>query len=132
MPQTLLKLQEASAGLLMPSESDYPFEVFVAPAGSSLPLPSPVLLSWIHRSADTAVEGVNLPYFFRNVTRERPEHGESEREAVRRFRHLQQVLEQELADVRVYRVGSIRIDAYILGRTSEAQIAGLKTTLIET
>lgn len=132
MRPSLFLMKEASTGLLMPSESDYPFELFLAPAVSNLPLPPQVLLSWLGRPADTPVETAELSYFFRNVTRDRPEHGTAEKESVQRFRHLQQVLEQALQGVRVYRVGTIRVEALVLGRTREGQIAGLKTTLIET
>ena len=132
MAPSLLRLQEASAGLLMPSESDFPFVLFIAPADSPLPLSPQVLLSWLGRSPDTPVETVEVAYFFRNVTRERPEQGQPERAEVQRFRQLQLVLEQELREVRVYRVGTIRVEALVLGRTPEGQIAGLKTTLIET
>ncbi|CAN5918074.1 hypothetical protein BH24BAC1_BH24BAC1_28720 [soil metagenome] len=127
-----LAIQEASSGLLMPSESDYPFEPVTFAEESPLPVPPALLLRWLNRPPDTSVETVELAWFFRHLTRESPEADLQEQEEAGRFRKLQQVIEQELADVLVYRVGRIQVEAYLLGKTPEGQIAGLKTTLIET
>jgi hypothetical protein len=42
------------------------------------------------------------------------------------------VLKQELAGLKVYRVGSVQVDAYIIGKTADGKLGGLKTVLIET
>ena len=52
--------------------------------------------------------------------------------AARRFRHLLGVLETELADLRVYRVGEISIPVYILGRSPSGSWLGLSTRVVET
>jgi hypothetical protein len=80
---------------------------------------------------DTAVEVVDLDSFFRNVARHQPWHDPQQAMDVRRFKRLERVLEQHLTDIRVYRIGTIRIDAYIVGRCGN-NLAGLSTILIET
>jgi hypothetical protein len=42
------------------------------------------------------------------------------------------VLKQNLSQLQVYRVGSIDIDAYIVGITPGGKWAGLSTKLVET
>jgi Nuclease A inhibitor-like protein len=59
-------------------------------------------------------------------------HDEEEREIVQRFQHLVSVLKQNLSNIQVYRVGSIEIDAYILGVTPSGNWMGLSTQLVET
>jgi hypothetical protein len=43
-----------------------------------------------------------------------------------------QTLKENLSDIHVYRVGSIQIDAYIIGKLKSGKYAGLKTRLVET
>ncbi len=124
-------LTKASSGLLMPSESDYPFTPFTWPNAATPNLTIARLLELTGHAPDTAVEVVGLSYFFRNVASPQPWHDRQQAMNVRKFRRLMTVLEQHLTDVRVYRIGTIRIDAYIVGRCGR-HLAGLSTTLIET
>lgn len=124
-------LTKASSGLLMPSESDYPFTPFTW-TGATKPALTPArLLELTGQAPDTAVEVVELAYFFRNVASPQPWHDRQQAMDVRKFQRLMRVFERHLADVRVYRVGTIRIDAYIVGRCG-IDLTGLSTTLIET
>jgi hypothetical protein len=51
---------------------------------------------------------------------------------VKRFQNLVSVLKQNLSNIQVYRVGSVSIDAYIVGVTDGGDWAGLCTKLVET
>lgn len=42
-----------------------------------------------------------------------PEHSEKEKNVAQRFRHLHDVLREELIDISVYRVGETSVEAYI-------------------
>jgi hypothetical protein len=42
------------------------------------------------------------------------------------------VLETNLTDLRVYRVGTISITVYVVGKTSCGDLAGVTSTVIET
>jgi hypothetical protein len=48
------------------------------------------------------------------------------------FRALREVMEANLTDLTVIRVGEISIDVYFVGRSSCGDLVGLKTTSIET
>lgn len=124
-------LTKASDGLLMPSESDAPFTPFHWTGAATRRLTIPRMLRLTGHAPDTPVEVVDLDWFFRNVAQHQPWHDPQQAADVRRFQRLERVLEQRLADVRVYRIGTIRIDAYIVGRCGD-DLAGASTVLIET
>jgi GTPase len=70
--------------------------------------------------------------FFAIATAEEDWHDQDERETVQRFHNLVSILKQNLSQLQVYRVGSIDIDAYIVGVTDGGEWAGLSTKLVET
>jgi hypothetical protein len=70
--------------------------------------------------------------FFAIATQEEDWHDKEERETVKRFQNLVSVLKQNLSQLQVYRVGSIDIDAYIVGMTLSGDLMGLSTKLVET
>ena len=45
---------------------------------------------------------------------------------------LQQAVDQRLSGLRVFRIGEVNIDVYVVGRTADGQWAGLKTHSVET
>jgi Nuclease A inhibitor-like protein len=58
-------------------------------------------------------------------------HDSAQAAQVRQFRRLEKVLEARLSDIRVYRVGTVHIDVYIVGKVGR-DLVGLTTVLIET
>ncbi|HEY1015462.1 MAG TPA: nuclease A inhibitor family protein [Herpetosiphonaceae bacterium] len=126
----LQDLERLSEGLLFPNESDYPLEPFAW--RSRKPFSAEALVGECDYPEGTAVETVEVDYFFRNVIQDQEWHTPEESEKVRRFRELLAYLKAELTEIQVYRVGAISIDAYILGKTADGHVVGLKTTLVET
>ena len=121
-------LTQASQGLLMPSESEYPFEVFV---WEDVELTPEKILELTNYPPETSIEQVELDYFFRNVAIEKDWHDEIQRENVTKFQNLIQVIKGNLAEIRVYRIGTIEVNVYIVGKTNDG-VAGLVTKVIET
>ena len=70
--------------------------------------------------------------FFASATTEQPWHNPEEQEEVKRYQALVNLLSKNLTDLRVYLVGSVEIDAYILGMTNNRAIAGLSTKIVAT
>lgn len=124
-------LTKASDGLLMPSESDAPFTSFSWTGAATRTLTTSRMLRLTGHAPDTPVEVVDLDWFFRNVAQHQPWHDAQQAADVRRFQRLERVLERHLTDVSVYRIGTIRIDAYVVGRCG-SNLAGVSTVLIET
>ena len=124
------QLKQASKGLLFLSESDAPFEVIHWPAQGELTPPK--FLQLTGHPPDAPVELRTVDDFFAIATAEEDWHDQDERETVQRFHNLVSILKQNLSQLQVYRVGSIDIDAYIVGVTDGGEWAGLSTKLVET
>ncbi|MEG4342265.1 nuclease A inhibitor family protein [Microcoleus sp. A003_D6] len=124
------QLQKASKGLLFLSETDAPFEVINWQAQGEL---TPAkLLQLTEHPPDALVELRTVDEFFAIATAEEAWHDEEERETVHRFQNLVSTLKQNLSQLQVYRVGSVEIDAYLVGVTPGGGLAGLSTKLVET
>ncbi|MDC3961620.1 nuclease A inhibitor family protein [Polyangium jinanense] len=113
---------EAAAGLLFPSESDFPIEAYRF--GEAEPAPAAVLRAR-GLPPDTPVEEVSVASFFEGLV-------EGDDDGAARFRALVDLLQRELSDLRVYRVGKVDIDAFVLGRHPSGVWLGITTKLVET
>ena len=117
----LAPLAKAIDGLLYPSESDEPFDLFRwGPATAPADARAQVLS---HATATQPIKELSLDDFFAplETTDDAP-----------RFRALRQALAATLTDLRIFRVGSIRVGIYLIGKTPSAQWAGAHTTSVET
>lgn len=122
-------LKNASAGLMFMSESDYPFEVVVWSGGGTVTAEN--ILKYTGKPPDTLVEDVGLDSFFQNATQEQDWYGAEEKEIATKYRNLVQLIKTNLADVKVFRIGEIEIEIYIIGKV-DADLVGLKTKVVET
>lgn len=124
-------LEQASQGLMMPSESDYPFETFVWSGQAMEPLTPKQLLQLTGNPPETPVESIDLDNLFRNVAQPKEWHDTIQQANVVKFQTLMQTLKANLNDLQVYRVGSVEIEVFIVGR-NDNDLAGLTTKVIET
>ncbi|MDZ8185013.1 MAG: nuclease A inhibitor family protein [Nostoc sp. ChiSLP02] len=125
-------LKQASDDLLMVSESDSPFQVFFWSGQGEESLANQKLLQLTSHSQDTPIETVDLDYFFRNYAEEKDWHDETQKQNVQKFRSLIQILKDNLIDIKVYRLGTVSIDVYIVGKTISGDLAGISTKVVET
>jgi hypothetical protein len=112
-------LWQASKGLMMPSESDAPFEV-VALEGE----PTPLGLRKLARAPkDATVEETTLDNLFLTVPSE--DKG--------KFQKLRQVIATQLSGVKVYKVGDqAERQVFVVGKAGDGQWVGLRTAVVET
>jgi hypothetical protein len=112
-------LRQASKGLVMPSESDAPFEVIELEGE-----PSPDVLRRLARAPKKgAIEEVTLDTLFLTVPIE--DKG--------KFQKLRQATQSQLSNVKVYKVGDqAERQVFIIGKSSDGQWAGLRTSVTET
>ncbi|MBD6618469.1 nuclease [Komarekiella sp. 'clone 1'] len=125
------KLKQSCAGLLMMSESEYPFEVFLWTSQAN-GLTTQKLLQLTNHPQESPVEEVALDDLFRNCAYEKEWHDEQQKQNVKKFQTLVQTLKNNLNEIKVYRIGTINIDIYIIGKTSSGDLAGLSTKVVET
>ncbi|OUL24022.1 nuclease [Nostoc sp. RF31YmG] len=124
------QLKLASDGLLMMSESEYPFEVFLWEDVAHI-TPQEVLRRTGH-APDSPTQTISVDNFFSAATTEEDWHGDEEKEMVAKFKALVQTIKLNLANPIVYRLGKVEIDVYIIGETPNGSLAGLSTKVVET
>ena len=125
-------LAAAAAGVLLPSEADSPFEVVEwADAGDALATAATFKMLV---GAPAKVRAVSLDFekFLAPFCADDPAHDEHRKASAAKFRGLRDALAHELHDLRVFRVGTIRVTTYLVGRTGQSQIVGVKALQIET
>jgi hypothetical protein len=132
MSSTVLDaLTQASKGLEFPSESEYPFEPFLW-KGDGTALTSEQIIQKAGLRGTSKTKVVDLDSFFQPATEEQDWFGPEEKETMKKFRNLVQVLKANLKDIQVLRAGKTEIEVVILGRTCDGDWAGLKTRVVET
>ena len=128
--QLCAELKEATRGLLWMSESDYPFEVVRWEAAKEL---SPERMRKMAGQDERAtVEERTIAAFFRVAAGEQEWKGAAELALAKRYRTLVRLLEENLKEASVYRVGEINIVVYIVGRSEEGNWLGVSTRVVET
>lgn len=128
--EIIQQLRQASEGLLWLSESDYPFEV-VYWQEEKLIIEEKILQN-SNNNLDKTIETKTLESFFKFATKEQDWHDRAEKEEVDRYQNLVKIIQEKLTDIKVYRVGKVEVDVYILGTTESGAICGLSTKVIET
>ncbi len=139
------RLKQKSLGLLWYSESDYPFETVYWENVDDI---KSKLLELTDCTSETTIEVRELDKFFSQATEEKDWYNDEEMAECKRYQELVHLLKTHLTDIKVYRVGEVEVNCYILGQTksgaiSEAgtavgceadrcAIAGLSTISVET
>jgi len=124
-------LEKASQGLLYQSESDEPFESFVWKKAEG-ELNAAAVLRRAKKPAKSPVQALAPADFFKDLTTPQDWHGDEEKAIVAKYRSLQDAVQKNLAEAKVFKVGKRKLSVYIVGKTDEGDWAGLKTTSIET
>ena len=123
--EIIIQLKQATADLLWLSESDYPFEIVTWAKGVEL---NPLAL---FKDAG-AVEYISVTDFFAPALIVEDWYEAEELATVDRYKLLLQTIESNLTQLKVFRLHSVEIDVYIIGKTPDGDVVGLKTTIVET
>jgi hypothetical protein len=127
--QLIEGLRRATHGLMFMSESDYPFEVFKW--GRTKPTDA-FLRGLTKQAAATPIETQTAAEFFRAAVSEPAWKGREELALARKFQALLRLLEGNLSDLKVFRVGTIDIHVYVVGRAPSGVWLGVSTRVVET
>jgi hypothetical protein len=119
------RISDASTGLTYTSETDAPIVPFFKAKGEG-----PMDASTLNDSQ--GVEEASFSEFFERLTTEQDWFGEAEKKTAKKFAELQQLLEEDLRDLKVLRVGRIQIDIYVTGTDSDGNTVGFQTKAVET
>lgn len=128
----LEKIKSVSEGLYFRSETTYPFKTFAIEGIGPNKLTAQKLLEVKKHHKNTPIKVVEVDDFFRIATKNESWHNEEEKEEVENFKKLVKVLKENLKDMKVFRVGKIEIDVYIIGKAVTGDYAGVATKVVET
>lgn len=130
------KLTEAVKDLYYISETDAPFEPFTwkpetgAEAFSEVKADDVLRLS--ENAPETPVREQSLADFFRFPATEQDWHTDEDKETVKRYQKLKELLESNLKNPKVFKIGEVEIKVYIVGVDEEGNLTGVKTEAVET
>ncbi len=124
------KIKKITAGLSYTSETDAKIVPFV---GEKVETITDAEVVRENKSpADTPVEERDFAEIFGYLTQIQEWFGDEEKATAAKFCELKELLENNLRDLKVYRIGKIQIDIYVIGLDSENNMAGIKTKAVET
>jgi Nuclease A inhibitor-like protein len=121
-------LKQATADLLWSSESDYPFELVTWAQGIDM---TPAALFGKLPIIDP-VATLTILELFEPVLTVEDWYEAAELALVDRYTNLLHMIESQLSDVQVFRIGTVEIAIYIVGKTPAGDLVGLKTYSVET
>lgn len=124
------KIKKLVEGLSYTSETDAEIEPFAGGKADAVTKES--LLAQIGASADSVVKEKKIDEFFARLTDLQDWFGEEEKETAGRFSKLRDLLQKELKDLKVFKIGETEIDIYVVGLDSQNRLMGIKTKSVET
>ena len=151
MAEAKTKLEAATAGLLMPSETDAEFKFLTGTQLNGAAITADVVRAQFTAQHDAMMGSImymdpaRLPLAANTLVEERPAAEFLNNLATnvdpndpasiargQQFAQLKTALESQLTDLKVYRFGEIEISTFIVGRTRTGELAGLLTGVVET
>lgn len=124
------EIKKISEGLFFISETDAEIMPFFGE--QALAVTKEEILSQTDNAANTPVEERNFNEFFARLTEIQDWFGEEETAIAKRFAELKNLLERNLRDLKVFKIGKIQLDVYAVGLDAENNLLGIKTKAIET
>lgn len=124
------KLRAACDGLIYTSETDSPVAAFAGSKTSVINRES--ILRQAGRKSEEQIEEIGFAEFFDRLTVEKHWFGAREISMAQKFFELEKLFEENLHDNKVFRVGRIQLDIYVVGIDKTGQLIGVTTKAVET
>jgi hypothetical protein len=124
------RIKLASEGLWYMSETDAEIFPFIGKRAESVTKEN--LLAQIGEKSDAQVEERDYGEFFARLTKIQDWFGEEEKETAEKYAALGNLLEKNLKDLRVSKVGQIQLDLFVVGLDAQSNLMGIKTKAVET
>lgn len=126
----ITELENACKGLIFISETDSAIVPFVANKIDSIDRDNILRLCKVDPS--TKVEVVDEPAFFQKLTERKDWFGPREAARADRFSKLHQILLTQLTGIKVFRVGTVRLEIIVAGIDKSGRVAGIRMSAVET
>jgi hypothetical protein len=132
-PSLKTALDELLPGVNYPSESDEPVEfVELNLPPEAEPLNERSAGEFLAFKRNRHVEELSVDEFFEPITDVQDWFSDEENRAAKQMTQVRELLEKDLTDLKVFKIGHAEKDLYLLGLTKEGQRVGLKTKVTET
>lgn len=124
------QIKAASEGLYFMSETDA--EIFPFFGSQAQAVTKEEILRQTKSSASTPVEERNFAEFFVRLTEIQDWFSDEEKAVAQKFAELKKLLESNLRDLKVFKVGKIQMDVFAVGIDAENKLLGIQTKAVET
>ncbi len=124
------QIQEITADLYYISETDALILPFVGQ--QTLSVSREVILEQTENAPDPLVEERTFAEFFARLTEIQDWFGDEERKTAEKYLLLKKLLEKRLRDLKIYKIGKVQLDIYVVGLDAENRLTGIKTKAVET
>lgn len=124
------QIKTAASGLWYMSETDAEIIPFTGSKADSVTKEN--LLNQIGKPPDTPVEERDFEEIFARLTKLEDWFGDEEKATAAKFAALKELLETNLTDLKVFKVGQIQLDVYFVGLGKDGNLAGIQTKAVET
>lgn len=124
------QIAEIVAGLTYTSETDAEIVPF---KGKEIEiLNKENFLSQINKTNDVKIDEKSFSEFFAPLIKFQSWFGEEERKMTEKFIRLKELLQQNLIQKKVFRIGKKEIDIYVVGLDKDNIVCGIQTKAVET
>ena len=124
------QIKVATEGLYFMSETDAEIILFFGSHAQSVTKEE--ILSQTKNSTDAPIEERNFMDFFSRLTEIQDWFGDEEKATAQKFAELKKLLESNLRDLKVFKIGKIQLDVYAVGIDAENNLLGIQTKAVET
>jgi hypothetical protein len=124
------KVKKLSEGLYYISETDAEIKPFAGEKANGATAEE--LLRQTKAAPETPVEERSFAEIFARLTSIEDWYGDEEKETAGKFGKLKEFLERNLKDLKVFKVGKIRLKVYFVGLDTEGRLMGIQTVAVET
>ncbi|MDQ3748287.1 MAG: nuclease A inhibitor family protein [Acidobacteriota bacterium] len=124
------QIKIAVRGLYYISETDAEIQPFVGKQAKAVSRQE--ILSQTNKAADSTIEEKDFARFFARLTEIQDWFGDEEKEIAQKFVQLKELLEKNLRDLKVFKIGKIQLDVYVVGLDAKNNLLGIETKAVET
>ena len=129
--QSLLSdIENAIKDLFYTSETDAKIVLFAGSQADAVTKEN--LLIQTKNESNPKVEEKGFDQFFAQLTKIQDWFGDEEKEIAAKFSALRDLLKNNLKDLKVFKVGKINLDIYVIGLDTEGVLTGVQTKAVET
>lgn len=124
------QIKTAVSKLYYMSETDAEVVPFVGKAAKAVTIDE--IRNQTQTALDKPIEEKDFTEFFSRLTTMQDWFGDEEKASAKRFTDLKNLLEANLMDLAVFKIGRIQVDIYVVGLDKGNKLMGIQTKAVET